>query len=143
LIPDIAGAARALPRPGGVDLSWARPMLPLAHMGLFFGSAWVFVWIWEEEEHPDIPRDKVLSYMVLHRGFIRRLREDEDFYQEHFASVYADGLTVSQAEALKTWCAEKGVETVSLTTTMSFANWIFLGYFITWLLGGSVLKGLP
>jgi hypothetical protein len=80
--------------------------------------------------------------MVLHRSFHKLMSEDEDFYGEHFESSYADGLTPGQAEALKSWCAENGIETVPMTTTMSFAHWIFLGYFATWALGGSVLKVL-
>jgi hypothetical protein len=120
----------------------AGAVLPLALMGLFFGVSFVFVRIWDDEEHPDIPLEKILSYMVMHRSFHKRLGEDPEFYQTHFESSYADGLTQAQVDALKEWCAEEGIATVPMTTTMSFAHWIFLGYFATWLLGWSVLKVL-
>ncbi|MFI5351108.1 MAG: hypothetical protein ACHQ2Z_16310 [Elusimicrobiota bacterium] len=122
------------------EAGWAATVLPLAAMGLFFGISFVFVRIWDDEDHPDIPLERLLSYMVLHRSFHKQLSEDRDFYQNHFESSYADGLTAEQVEALKAWCSGKGIATVPLTTTMSFAHWIFLGYFVTWALGGSVLK---
>lgn len=122
-------------------LGWIGGFLPLALMGLFFGLTYVFVRIWEDEDHPDIPVDDLLAYMVLHPRFLERLeKEDKRFYEKHFEDNYADGLTHEQLEALRKWCRRKNVATVPLNHTMSFAHWIFLGYFITWLSGGNVLN---
>jgi len=139
--PLLMAGASLLPW-GRISLG-AATVVPLALMGVFFGVSFIFVRIWDDEEHPEIPLEKLLSYMVLHRSFHKRISEDPEFYQEHFESSYADGLTASQADALKEWCAEKNIETVAITSTMSFAHWIFLGYFMTWALGGSVLRVLP
>lgn len=124
-----------------LDLSWAARYLPLAGLGLFFGLSFVFVRIWDNEDHPDVPPEKLLSYMVLHHSFHDKLRQDEDFYERHFARTYADGLTEEQAEALRQWAKVHQVPTIPLTTTMAFSHWIFLGYFLTWCLGGHVLQG--
>lgn len=125
---------------------WAWPRLgelcslaPLAGLGAFFGLAFVFVRIWDNEEHPDIPPENILSFMVLHRGFLRRLKESPEFYDAHFQTTYADGLTAEQAEALKGWCRENAVSRVPLANTMAFSHWIFVGYLLTWALGGHVL----
>lgn len=124
----------------GPVLAWALQFLPLACLGVFFGLTWTFVRAWDNEDHPDIPRDKILSYMVLHHSFLSQLAQDEDFHAEHFSAPYADGLTEEQVVALKAWCASHGIETVPLATTMAFSHWIFLGYFITCLLGRHVLS---
>jgi hypothetical protein len=122
-------------------LAWASGLLPLALLGLFFGLCYVFVRVWEDEDHPDVPAESLLSYMVVHPRFLERLeKEDKRFYQKHFEDNYADGLTFEQVEALRKWCKRKNVATVPLNHTMSFAHWIFLGYFITWLMGGNVLN---
>jgi prepilin signal peptidase PulO-like enzyme (type II secretory pathway) len=122
-------------------LAWASGLLPLALLGLFFGLCYVFVRVWEDEDHPDVPAKSLLSYMVVHPRFLERLeKEDKRFYQKHFEDNYADGLTFEQVEALRKWCKRKNVATVPLNHTMSFAHWIFLGYFITWLMGGNVLN---
>ena len=122
------------------ELGWARGLLVLAALGAFFGASFALVRAWNDEDHPNIPIDKLLSYMMLHPSFVDRLRQDEEFFDEHFGATYADGLTAEQVEALRGWCRRNGVETVPLSLTTSFAPWIFLGYFITWLLGGHVLR---
>lgn len=123
---------------------WARTLLGLAALGTFFGLSFVFVRMWDDEEHPDIPRENLLPYMVLHYSMVDRLRQDEDFYAAHFESaLYADGLTPSQADALRGWCERNQVQTVPLTHTMPFAHWIFVGFFITWLINGHVLRLAP
>lgn len=120
---------------------WLRELLPLAVMGLFFGLCYVLVRIWEDEDRPEIPIEKVLSYMVLHPSFLEQIeREAPDFYEEHFASRYADGLSEEQAKALRKLCLDRGWKTVWLQNTMSFAHWIFLGYFLTWLMRGHLLE---
>jgi hypothetical protein len=110
-----------------------------AAMGLFFGLALVFVKIWDAESYKSVPVDHIEPFMTLGPSLVERIEADEDFRDEHFPTFYADGLTREQAEALRTWCREKGVETVPLAPTISFANWIFLGYFLTRLLDGHVL----
>ncbi len=122
-------------------LSWAADLGPLAALGLFFGLCFVFVRVWEDEDHPDVPPDALLPYMVLHPRFLERVEKDDaKFYAKHFEDSYADGLTFEQTEALRKWCRRKGVDVIALNHTMSFAHWIFLGYFLTWLLGGHVLS---
>ncbi len=115
-------------------------LIPLAALGLFFGLCYVFVRIWEDEDHPDVPPGDLLAFMVPHPRFLERLeKEDPKFYAKHFEDNYADGLTFAQVDALKKWCGRKKVDLVPLNHTMSFAHWIFLGYFLAWLLGGHVL----
>lgn len=128
----------------GAGLAWelAKAFAPLAFLGAFFGLSFVFVRVWDDEAHPNIPRDKVLSYMLPHHSMIALLQKDEEYFAEHFASLYADGLTIAQAEALRRWCRKNRVENVPITTTMPFAHWIFLGYLLTWLLSGHVLQPL-
>lgn len=124
-------------------VSWFGGLLPLAVLGLFFGLCYVFVRVWEDEDHPDVAGENLLSFMVLHPRFIEKLeKEDPRFFDKHFADNYADGLTDEQVDALRKWCKRKGMATVPLNHTMSFAHWIFLGYFLTWLMGGHVLSRL-
>lgn len=124
---------------GAADLSglglWAT-------MGLFFGLALVFVKIWDAESYKTVPIDHIDRFMTLGPELVARIEDDEDFRDEHFATLYADGLTGEQAEALREWCRAEGLETVPLAPTISFANWIFLGYFLTRLLQGHVLRFL-
>lgn len=116
-------------------------LLGLALMGAFFGLCHVFVRIWEEDDKPQIPVEKLRAYMLPHRSFLALAeKEDPDFLEAHFSDVYADGMTPRQAMAARGWARRMGLETVPIQTTMSFAFWIFLGYFLTWALGGSVLE---
>lgn len=128
----------------GAGLAWelAKAFGPLAFLGAFFGLSFVFVRVWDDEAHPNIPRDKVLSYMLPHHSIIGVMQQDSEFFDEHFRSLYADGLTVSQAEALRQWCKKNGVDTVPIAITIPFAHWIFFGFLLTWLLSGHVLKAL-
>ena len=89
-----------------------------------------------------VPVAHIEKFMTLGPDLVARIEEDEDFRNEHFSAFYADGLTGEQAEALREWCAGEGLETVPLAPTISFANWIFLGYFLTRLLEGHVLRFL-
>lgn len=118
-----------------------RDFGPLAAMGLFFGLCYVLVRIWEDEDRPEIPLESVKSYMVLHPSFLEKLEaEAPDFYETHFASTYADGITADQTEALLKLCRKRKWPAIWIQKTMSFAHWIFLGYFLTWLLRGHVLQ---
>ncbi|UPT75781.1 MAG: hypothetical protein M0D55_08975 [Elusimicrobiota bacterium] len=113
-----------------------------AAMGLFFGLALVFVKIWDAESYNSVPVDHIEPFMNLGPSLVERIEADEDFRDEHFPTFYADGLTRDQVEALKVWCRDEGIETVPLAPTISFANWIFLGYFLTRVLDGHVLRSL-
>lgn len=113
-----------------------------AVMGLFFGLALVFVKIWDAESYKSVPIEHIDRYMTMGPSLVARIEADEDFRDEHFTTFYADGLTGEQAEALRGWCRDEGLETVPLAPTISFANWIFLGYFLTRLLEGHVLRFL-
>ncbi len=141
-------ALPSLPAVGAVAL----PAWPLALdvsglaiwalMGLAFGLALVFVKIWDSESYKTVPIAHIDRFMTLAPSLVSRIEADEDFRDEHFSTMYADGLTGEQAEALREWCREQGLETVPLAPTISFANWIFLGYFVTRLLEGHVLRFL-
>jgi hypothetical protein len=113
-----------------------------AAMGLFFGLALVFVKIWDAESYKSVPIAHIDRFMTLGPSLVERIEADEDFRDEHFSAFYADGLTGEQAAVLREWCAAEGIETVPLAPTISFANWIFLGYFLTRLLEGHVLRFL-
>jgi hypothetical protein len=126
---------------GGIShLSYG--FLVLAGMGLFFGLSLVLVRLWDKEVLPS-RLSEISSFVVLAPAFIERLRQDEDFFDENFSRLYADGLTSGQAEALREWCIRKGVERIPLTPTISFASWIFLGFFLAFALKGAhVLEAL-
>jgi hypothetical protein len=111
-------------------------LLVLSGMGLFFGLSLVLVRLWDQEVLPS-HLSQMSSYVVLAPGFIDRLRQDADFFEEHFSRLYADGLTAAQAEALREWCVREGVETIPLTPTISFASWIFFGFFLAFVLNGA------
>jgi len=113
-----------------------------ALMGVFFGLALVFVRIWDAESYQSVPIDRIDRFMSIGPSLITRIEADEDFHDEHFSAFYADGLTGEQAVALREWCRGEGLETVPLAPTISFANWIFLGYFLTRLLEGHALRFL-
>ena len=111
-----------------------------AGMGLFFGLSLVFVRIWDAESYKSVRSEHIAPYMTLGPSIVEVLREDPEFFEEHFATLYADGLTREQVEALKEWCLREEVEVVPLAPTISFANWIFVGYLLTWLIDGHVLR---
>ena len=83
--------------------------------------------------------DQIKPFMTPGPSLVESIEADEDFRDEHFGSFYADGLTPDQAEALRGWCERNAIAAVPLAPTISFANWIYLGYFLTALLQGHVL----
>lgn len=111
-----------------------------AGMGLLFGLSLVFVRIWDAESYKSVRPEHIAPFMTLGPSMVERLREDEEFFEEHFGTLYADGLTREQVEALKEWCLREEVAVVPLAPTISFANWIFVGYLLTWLIDGHVLR---
>lgn len=118
-----------------------RLILVLALLGLFFGLSLQLVRTWDDEVRPSHTREALTSYLVLDPAFIERIRRDQDFYEAYFETLYADGLTWEQAQALKDWCALNGIEAVPLAPTISFGFWIFLGFFLSWIMqGGHVLQ---
>ncbi len=132
----------AIAAPAWVSTADLSGLATWAMMGLFFGLALVFVKIWDAESYKTVPIDHIEKFMTLGPSLVERIEADEDFRDEHFPTFYADGLTGDQAEALRAWCKEEGLEAVPLAPTISFANWIFLGYFLTRLLEGHVLRFL-
>jgi hypothetical protein len=135
----LIGAAAA--RIGGLAPSYAHTFFILAGMGLFFGLSLVLVRLWDKEVLPSAVGE-VSSYAVLAPAFLERLRQDPGFFDEHFSRLYADGLTGAQAAALQEWCAREGVEMIPLTPTISFAAWIFLGFFLARIMRGGHVMGL-
>lgn len=135
----------ALPSVGGFSLPSTVDLSGLgiwALMGLGFGLSLVFVKIWDSESYKTVPIEHIDRFMTLGPSLVARIEADEDFRDEHFSTFYADGLTGEQVEVLRDWCRAEGIETVPLAPTISFANWIFLGYFLTRLLAGHVLRFL-
>ncbi len=132
----LKGVSAAIPPP--VAAAWGIAVW--AGMGLFFGLSLVFVRIWDAESYKSVSPDQIKPFMNLGPSIVERLEMDPEFCEEHFHTLYADGITPEQAQALAEWCVENKVDSVPLAPTISFANWIFLGYFLTLLLNGHVLK---
>ena len=109
-------------------------------MVLFFGLSLVCVRICDAESYKSVQPEHIAPFMTLGPSMVERLQEDEEFFEEHFGTLYADGLTREQVEALKEWCLREEVAVVPLAPTISFANWIFVGYLLTWLIDGHVLR---
>jgi hypothetical protein len=109
----------------------------LAAMGLFFGLSLVMVRLWDQEVRPVRTPETLAPYLLLAPAFVDRIRQDPEFFSRHFRRVYADGLTADQARALKAWCRVNSIDVIPLAPTMSFAGWIFFGYFLSFLLGGA------
>lgn len=121
---------------------WLADLYVWAAMGLFFGVALVFVKIWDAESYRSVPVGEIDPYMNPGPELVARIEADPDLRDEHFSMIYADGLTPDQAKVLREWCREEGLKTVPLAPTISFANWIFLGFFLTRVLQGHVLRML-
>lgn len=138
-MPDASAFTGWLPPGAGAELAtlslWAA-------MGTFFGLSLVFVRIWDAESYQSVTPHQILPYMTLGPAMVALIEQDEDFRDEHFTTFYADGLTPDQAEALKPWCEEQGVDQVPLAPTISFANWIFIGYLLTLLINGHVFSAV-
>jgi hypothetical protein len=78
--------------------------------------------------------------MILAPQSLELVRKDADFYAEHFATRYPDGMTEAQADALRRWCVERSIDRLAMQKTLSFAFWIFLGYFLTVALKRNILE---
>ena len=141
LLPD-AGALLGWMRVSPGTLTELSSLSVWAALGTFFGLSLVFVRIWDAESYQSVSPEQVQPYMTLGPSLVELIQRDEEFCGEHFQTFYADGLTPDQAEALKPWCREQGIENVPLAPTISFANWIFAGYLLTLTLGGHMLRFL-
>lgn len=133
------GGGAAAPAPFQLPAEFApyfETLTQMAGFGLFFGLSLVLVRKWDDEVRPSHTREALASYLILSPEIIDRLKADKKFYDKHFKTLYADGLTTEQAEALKRWCEKKGIAEVALTPTISFASWIFFGYFLCRLMDG-------
>lgn len=114
----------------------AETLMIMAVIGIFFGSGLVMVRLWDREVLPNAA-EEITSYAVLSSSFVDRLKQDREFFNEHFSRLYADGLTTEQAAALRDWCARNSVGMIPLTPTISFAAWIFLGFFLARVMNGA------
>jgi hypothetical protein len=124
-----------------VDHPAARTLLVLSGLGLFFGLSLVMVRLWDQEVKPIRTRETLAPFLVLAPEFAAQLKADEEFFEERIGRLYADGLTRDQVDSVKQWCEARSIEVVPLAPTMSFALWIFLGFFICYVLsGGHVLE---
>lgn len=138
--PSVSLSGLQAPSAAGLSAPpWLATLLMLAVFGLFFGLCLMMVRLWDEELRPYSPVEELHAYLVVAPAFLEEMRQDEEFFGAHFAALYPDGLTKEQAEALKGWCRQRGVEKVPLVPTVSFAFWIFFGFFAARLLGGSIL----
>jgi hypothetical protein len=109
-------------------------------LGLFSGLSIACVHLWRKEEPPLCHVEELRPFSVVEPSFIERV--EPELREEHFSTLYPDGLTPSQAEVLRDWCRRSGVELVPLVPTISFAFWLFFGEFLTWLTGRHVLEWL-
>lgn len=137
-LPELGVALPALGAP--VWLAELAGLWTWAAMGLFFGSSLVFVRIWDAESYTSVSPEQIAPYMTVGPAMLELMRRDEELFAEHFDTLYADGLTPDQAEALRQWCRAKGIAQVPLAPTISFANWVFFGYLLTLMIGGHVLS---
>ena len=127
---------------GGPGGAGGRTLLIVCAMGLFFGLSLILVRLWDQEVRPIRSRQTLEPFLVLAPSFITRLKADPEFF-ETIGTLYPDGLTRDQSDRLKEWCEENAIDEVPLTPTMSFAAWIFLGFFVSHLLaGGHVLEAI-
>ena len=122
----------------------ASEAVNVALMGLFFGVTWVMVKIWDEQDRDVRTPERITHRVMPTPKFLEGVRQlDRRFYERELGTLYADGLTIEQAEALAKWCRRRSINAIPITPTMSFASWIFLGFFISRCLGGGhVLEAL-
>lgn len=129
----------ALPVLLGVAGPWLRVPWPVLLTAVFLGAGLAAVHLNVSEDPCDWRASDLAPYLVLSPAALALIRRDKAFYEEHFSTRYADGLTPEQASALKAWCARNKVERVPLQRTLSFAFWIFGGFCLTALLKRDLL----
>ncbi len=135
-------ALAAVPLLAGFAFSLVRLSPGLWAAGLLGGLGLAAVMIQSKADLNHKKIDELAPHVVLAASSLDLLREDPDFFEEHFSTRYPDGLTRGQVEALQDWCRRRAVDRVALQRTLSFAFWIFLGQAATALLGGDVLAAL-
>jgi Flp pilus assembly protein protease CpaA len=121
----------ALPLVLGVAGPFLQLSTGIVLWAVFLGVGLAAISISMREDTNDRIVKDIKPHMILAPQSLELVRRDEEFYDEHFSTRYPDGMTDAQASALRRWCTERGVERVAMQKTLSFAFWIFLGYFIT------------
>lgn len=124
-----------------LDLLADSAIVAWGAMGVFLGLGLVLVRIWDLESYRSVTPAEIEPYMLLGPEARERVAADEDLAEE-LGTLYADGLTPRQAELLRAWCGREGVSRLPLAPTISFASPIFVGYLVTVLLDGHILKFL-
>ncbi|MBI5597296.1 MAG: hypothetical protein HY928_14475, partial [Elusimicrobia bacterium] len=126
----------------GLAGPWLGASLPwlLAAAALGAGAAAVAVQV--KEDVLDWKAESIEPYLVLTPHSLEVIGRDPEFFDEHFGTVFPDGLTHDQAAALKSWCAANGIPALTMQRTLSFAVWIFAGYALTAWLGADLIAVL-
>ncbi|HVE13476.1 MAG TPA: hypothetical protein VNI01_08795 [Elusimicrobiota bacterium] len=130
----------SLPLLAGLAGPFVRVSFGQLLFGAFLGLGLAAVLIQIKEDPYDWRARDIQPYLVLAPSSVELLRGDERFFEEHFSTRYPDGLTPEQAKALKGWCARRSVERVAMQRTLSFAFWIFSGFFLTGVLRRDLLS---
>lgn len=126
----------------GLAGPWLGASLPwlLAAAALGAGAAAVAVQV--KEDVLDWKAESIEPFLVLTPHSLEVIGRDGEFFEEHFETLFPDGLTHEQAVALKAWCARNSVPGLTMQRTLSFAVWIFAGYAITAWLGADLIAVL-
>ena len=77
--------------------------------------------------------------MIPTEEALKDLRGSTPEFRELLGSVYPDGFSEEQAEAVKTHCAQKGLSTIDVYRTFPLAAWMFMGVVITLIFRQSIL----
>lgn len=131
-------------------IGWAGPggVLTWAVWGTACGLIYVLVESFLEEDSIEVKAGQLKPYDVLSTATLAEIKEaDLEFYDAVFNRLYPDGLLPYQVEAVREWCDEYELKTVSLKRTLPFASWIFVGGALTlwmrWDLVSLLVKGKP
>ncbi|MFH1724826.1 MAG: hypothetical protein ABII00_09415 [Elusimicrobiota bacterium] len=136
LILSIIGPGAVLARLG---YAGASGLLGWALWGTLCGLAYFLVSSFLEQDVVYLPLKKVHPYLVPAEETIGALRQDPEYFRDHFDRLYPDGLTPEQTGAFKHWCRSRALQVVAFKKTRPFAFWIFLGAVLTVLLRRDVL----
>lgn len=87
-----------------------------------------------------VPIEALSQGMVLAGATSNLIKEDRGFFEENIETLFADGLTESQANNIKKWNQEtqRLGDTVWVAHTTPIAPWIFLGTVFTVLAQGTL-----
>lgn len=112
----------------------------LMSLGLLYGVGTALVRLWETDLRHDVGPDEAIQGVVLAEPFVAAMLADDSVDADEFGRQYPDGLTKGQAAIVARYCRKRKVRRVPVVPTVSFAFWIFLGWVLTTLLRGNVLK---